>query len=107
MELGQKAQVLKGRGILGHFEMGTLGYGIFSGFQEVFSTVEAMFFRQNTCKNGNNAVEMPQAFLDIARFTRFTELNLLNMHSISFNGAYFLLAVVVEGDESSRLKMPN
>ena len=79
-----------------------------------FSVVFKMYFppwtqcfRQNTRKNGNNAVEMPQAFLDIARFTRFTELNLLNMHSISFNGAYFLLAVVVEGDESSRLKMPN
>ena len=26
---------------------------------------------------------------------------------ILFDGAYFLLAVMVEGDESSRLRMPN
>ena len=26
---------------------------------------------------------------------------------ILFDGAYFLLAVMVEGDESSRLSMPN
>ena len=32
-----------------------------------------MLFRQNTCKTGNNAVEMSQAFHDIARFERFTD----------------------------------
>ena len=36
-----------------------------------------MLFCQNTGKTGNNAVEMSQAFQDIARFERFTDLNLL------------------------------
>ena len=36
-----------------------------------------MLFRQNTRKTGNNAVEMSQAFQDIAQFERFTDLNLL------------------------------
>ena len=35
-----------------------------------------MLFRQNTHKTGNNAVEMSQAFHDIARLERFTDLNL-------------------------------
>ena len=34
-----------------------------------------MLFRQNTQKTGNNAVEMSQAFQDIAQFTHFTDLN--------------------------------
>ena len=48
------------------------------GFQEVFSTADAMLFHQNTsfCKTGNNVVEMSQAFHNIARFERFTDLNL-------------------------------
>ena len=29
-------------------------------FQEVFSSVNAMLFRQNTHKTGNNAIEMSQ-----------------------------------------------
>ena len=36
-----------------------------------------MLFRQNTRKTRNDAVEMSQAFHDIARFERFTDLNLL------------------------------
>ena len=35
-----------------------------------------MLFRQNTHKTGNNAVEMSQAFHNIAWFERFTDLNL-------------------------------
>ena len=35
-----------------------------------------MFCHQNTLKIGNDAIEMSQAFNDIARFTRFTGLNL-------------------------------
>ena len=35
-----------------------------------------MLFRQNTRKTANNAVEMSQAFHDIAQFERFTDLNL-------------------------------
>ena len=45
-------------------------------FQEVFSTADSTLFRQNTRKTGNNAVEMSQAFHNIARRERFTDLNL-------------------------------
>jgi len=34
-----------------------------------------MLFRHNTHNTGNNAIEMSQAFHDIARFERFTNLN--------------------------------
>ena len=34
-----------------------------------------MLFRHNTRNTGNNAIEMSQAFQDIARFERFTNLN--------------------------------
>ena len=35
-----------------------------------------MLFRQNTHNTGNNAIEMSQAFHDIARFKRYTDLSL-------------------------------
>ena len=35
-----------------------------------------MLFWRNTRKTGNNTVDMSQAFHDIARFERFTDLNL-------------------------------
>ena len=87
-----------------------------------------MLFRQHTCKTvcktGNNAVEMSQAFHDIAwlqtlklTFHRSKPVCKIcaQCHSklgnwcftILFDGAYFLLAVMVEGDESSRLRMAN
>ena len=105
----------------GHFEIYSLRNGIFRGIQEVFSTADALFFCQNTLKTGNNAVEMSQAFHDIARFERFIDLNLFkcafNCYVIQnqeircstalFDGAYFLLAVMVERDESSRRRMAN
>ena len=52
--------------------------GISRGFQEVFSTADAMLFHQNTCNTGNNSTEteMSQIFHDIARFECFTDLNL-------------------------------
>ena len=57
------------------------------------------FVRNYTCKTGNNATEMSQAFHDITRIEHFT---------ILFVGAYVLLTVImVEGDESSRLRMAN
>ena len=74
-----------------------------------------MLFRQNTCKTWNNAVKMFQAFHDVAWFKCFTKLNLFKYAfnviqnwetdalQIFFHGAYFLLAVMVEGDESSQL----
>ena len=61
-------------------------------------------------------IEMSQAFHDIARFECFTDLNVFKQlciqcysklehgcFTILFDAAYFLLAVMVEGDESSRL----
>ena len=62
---------------------------------------------------------MFQVFHDITRFKRFTDLNLFKyaFHDIQnwerdtlqfyFDGTYFLLQVMVEGDESSRLRMVN
>ena len=76
MELPPKAQVLEGRGILGHFEIKSLGNGISRGFQEVFSTVNSMLFCQNTHKTENNAIKISQAFHDITRLRRFTDLKL-------------------------------
>ena len=81
-----------------------------------------MLFHQNTCKTGKNAVEMSYAFHNIARFKHITDVNLFKkfirsmsfktgkrmLHkSILFHAAYFLLAVMVEEDESSRLRMAN
>ena len=84
------------------------------------STAEAMLFHQNTCKTGNNAVEMSQAFHDLALFESFTDLNCLNMRLISFKTGKWMLykfysmvlifcqqTVMVEGDESSRLSIAN
>ena len=48
LELAPKAQVLKGRGIQGHFEIQSLRNVISRGFEEVFSTADAMLFHQNT-----------------------------------------------------------
>ena len=78
-----------------------------------------MLFRQNTHNTGNNTIEMSQVFHDIARFERFADLNLFKYafnviqklehgcFTILFDGAYFLLAAMVEGDESSQLRMAN
>ena len=78
-----------------------------------------MLFRQNTRNTGNNAVEMPQAFHDIARFECFTDLNLFKYafnviknwetYALQFYSMVpvFLSAVIVEGDESSLLRMAN
>ena len=68
---------------------------------------QCFFVRNYTHKNGNNAVEMPQAFHVIARFTRFTELNLFKYTFLFIQWYLFLLAVIVEGGESSRLRMRN
>ena len=71
----------------------------------------------NTHKTGNNAIKMSQAFQDIAHFECFMDPNLFkyafnviqnwktNSLQIFRDGAYFLLAVIVEGDESSLLRM--
>ena len=58
-------------------------------------------------KTGNDAVDVSKMFHNIAWFERFTDLNLLNMRSVSLDGAYFLLAAMVRGDESSQLSKAN
>ena len=55
----------------------SLGNGVSSDFQGLVSTADTMLFSQNICKTENNAVEMYQAFQDIARFELFRDLNLL------------------------------
>ena len=53
-------------------------------FQEVFKMYFPQWmplsFHQNTHKTGNNAVDMSQAFHDIARFKHFTDLNLFKSY---------------------------
>ena len=60
LDLAPKAQVLEGQDIQDILEIQSLRNAISRVFQEVFSTAEAMLFRQNTsfCKTGNNVVEM-------------------------------------------------
>ena len=64
-------------------------------------------------RTGTNAVKMSQAFHDITRFKHCTDLNLpifkhaLNVIQNWEVHGYFLLAVMVEGDESSQLKVAN
>ena len=81
--------------------------------------MDAMLFCQNTRKTGNNAVEMSQAFHNITQFEYFTDLNLFKysfdviqtweMDVLQFYlmVLIFLLAVMVEGGESSWLRMAN
>ena len=76
LELTTKAQVLEGRGIKVHSENQSLGNGISRGFQEVFLTENTTVFCQNTQKTGSNAIEMSEAYQDIACFERFSDLNL-------------------------------
>ena len=71
-----------------------------------------MLLSQNTRNTGNNAIKMSQAFHNITQCKCFTDLNQFNMHSVSFKtgtqmlynilfvGAYFSIAVIVDGDES-------
>ena len=78
-----------------------------------------MLFRQNTGETRNTPSKVPQASHDVVRLERFTVLNLFKYAfnviqnwktdalQILFDAAYFLLAVTVEGDESSRLRMAN
>ena len=70
---------------------------------------------------GTMPLTLSQAFQKIARFEHFTDLNLFklkysfnviqnwetNALQILFDATYFLLAVVVEEDESSQLRMAN
>ena len=83
---------------------------VFRGFSKDVSTADAILFRQKTCKTGNNAVEMSQAYHDIAHLECFKDLNVFkyvftviqNWETDALRYFHFLLAVMVEGDESSR-----
>ena len=81
------------------------------GLKTYFSTADAMLLRQNTRKTGNNAVKMSQTFHDTTWFERLTDLNLfnyaLNVIHHHYSMVLFLLAVMVEGDESSWLRITN
>ena len=79
-----------------------------------------LFHQLNTRKAENNAIEMSQAFHDITWFKHFTDLNLFKyafnviqdweMDALFFFSMVlinFLLAVEVERDESSWLRMAN
>ena len=67
MELTPKAQVLEGRGIRGILKFRVSEMAFPGVFKRCFpSRMPMMLFRQNTHKIENNAVEMSQAFHDIA-----------------------------------------
>ena len=77
LELTPKAQVLEGRGTRDILKFRVLEMAFSGVFKRHFPPrMPMMLFHQNTHKTGNNAVEMSQAFHDIARFKRFTDLNL-------------------------------
>ena len=111
LELAPKAQVLEGQSIYGHFGIQSLANAISRDLKTYFSTADAMLLRQNTRKTGNNAVKMSQTFHDTTWFERFTDLNLfnyaLNVIHHHYSMVLFLLAVMVEGDESSWLRITN
>ena len=79
LKLAPKAQVLEGLGIKGHFESFESFESQkwrFQDFSRGISTTDAILFRQNTRNTWNSAIEMSQAFHDIARFERITDPNL-------------------------------
>ena len=64
-------------------------------FKRYFSTADAMLLCQNTCKTGNNAVEMSQAFHDISQFECFTDLNLFKYAFNVIHHHYSLVHVLI------------
>ena len=127
MELASRTQVLEGRGIyrdiLKFRDLEVAFPGVVKRYT-VFSTADTMLFHHNTRKTGNSGVEMTQAYFhDFAQSSNVSQIDTcLNMHSMSFqnwemewmlykiillDGAYLLLAVMMEGDESGWLRMAN
>ena len=74
--LHQRHKFLRAEASRDIFAIQSFGNDISRGFQEVFSTADAMLFCQKTRKTGKNAVEMSQVFHDIAQVELFTDLNL-------------------------------
>ena len=50
--------------------------GVFKGYFPLRRHVVSSEYIENTCKNGNNAVEMSQVLHDIPQFECFTDLHL-------------------------------
>ena len=71
----ERSKFLRAKASMDILKFGVSEMTFTGGFHEVFSSADAMLFRQNTRKTRNNAVEM-QAFNDIARLECFTDLNL-------------------------------
>ena len=65
----QRHKFLRAEACQGHFEIQSLRNGIFGGIQEVFSTVDAMFFLRIHARPGIMPSKCP-------RFEHFTDLNL-------------------------------
>ena len=57
--------------------------GVFKRYFRCGRPVVLSEYIKNTSKTGNNAVEMSQAFHDIARFECFTDLNLFKYSETS------------------------
>ena len=81
-----------------------------------FRSFHVLVTTHNTRSTGNNADDMSEVFHDIAQFERFTDL--INLRSMSIKTGkrmlynfipwrLFLLAVMVEGDESSQPRIAN
>ena len=64
----QRYKFLRAKAIRDILEFGGSEMPFPGVFKRYFSTADAMLLCQNTCKTGNNAVEMSQAFYDIAQF---------------------------------------
>ena len=64
-------------------------------FKRYFSTADAMLLCQNTCKTGNNAVKMSQAFHDITQFECFTDPNLFKYAFNVIHHHYSLVHVLI------------
>ena len=63
-------------------------------FPEVFSTVDATLFRQNTCKTWNNAMEVSQAFQDIALEYAFNAIQNWEMDALQLFYSIMVLIFV-------------
>ena len=68
---------------------------------------DAMLFRQNTRNTGNNAIEMLQAFYDIAQLKHFTDINLFKyafnvIQNWNMDALQFYLMVLMFGSSYGR-----
>ena len=122
--LQQRHKFFEGFGIQGHFENQSVGNGISRAFQEVLFTVDAMLFRlithktqdweqchQNVCPGIPRHCTVRTFHRSkpkyVFRVIQNWETDASQYIKFLFGGAYFVSAVKVEEDESSRLKIAN